>query len=93
MQIEIPNEQFLELNGLKVSILKEFMKYNKHIEIKYLLPLVHRCYTMMLQSPSNNALSVDVAYAVGYFISENHLRGPLTKSDYHDLVQVLKAGM
>jgi hypothetical protein len=88
MQINLPDEQMLELNGLKYKILFELAGYNQHIEFKYLLPLVDRCYTMMMNNPE-----LDISYAVRKFLIDNFLFDLLTKGDHYDIMQVLKAGM
>lgn len=90
MQINLPDEQMLELNGLKYKILLQISRYNEHIEFKYLLPLVDRCYTMMMNAPKSDA---DTYYAVRKFLIDNFLFDLLTKGDHYDIMQVLKAGM
>lgn len=45
MQLDIPDEQFLNLNPLKLEILKSLGNINCHIEFKYLIPLANKIYS------------------------------------------------
>lgn len=88
MQIEIPNEQFLELNLIKHRILVELAKKAKYIEYKYLLPLVPGCYNKLM-----NSKHLTIIQAVNIHLKETFLFDLFEKGNYDDIVQVLKAGM